>query len=92
MLRLPRRTVQIADRLERGTLKIGVEPTGLKDFERMLRSVANRLGAALIVVGLLVASALMARVSHVVSLAGFSLSGLIGLYMVWRIIRTPGEF
>ena len=58
----------------------------------MLRTVANRIGAAMIVVHLLISSALMARVNHEVSLAGFSLSALIGLYMVWRIFRTPGEF
>jgi ubiquinone biosynthesis protein len=89
--RLPRRLGQLADRLETGTLKVGVAPTGLGDMEHMLRSVANRVGAALIVVGLLVSSALMARVSHVVALVGFSLSGVVGLYMIWRIIRTPGE-
>ena len=46
----------------------------------------------MIVVGLLISSALMARVNDEVSLAGFSLSAAIGLYMVWRIFRTPGEF
>ena len=89
--RLPRRLGQLADRLESGTLKVGVAPTALDDTEHMLRSVANRVGAALIVVGLLVSSALMARVSHVVALVGFCLSGAIGLYMIWRIMRTPGE-
>ena len=59
----------------------------------MLRSLANRLGAALIVVGLLIiSSALMARVNHTVALVGFPLSGVIGLYMLWRILRTPGTF
>jgi hypothetical protein len=89
---VPRRIAQIADRLETGTLKVGVEPTGLDDLEHMLRSLANRLGAALIVVGLLIASALMARVNHTVALVGFVLSGVIGLYMLWRILRTPGTF
>jgi predicted unusual protein kinase regulating ubiquinone biosynthesis (AarF/ABC1/UbiB family) len=89
--RLPRRIGQLADRLETGTLTVGVAPTALGDTEHMLRSLANRLGAALIVVGLLVSSALMARVSHVVALVGFCLSGVIGLYMIWKIIRTPGE-
>ena len=70
---------------------MGVVPTDLEGTEHMLRSVANRVGAALIVTGLLIASALMARVSHVVALVGFCLSGVIGLYMIWRIIRTPGE-
>jgi ubiquinone biosynthesis protein len=89
--RLPRRVGQVADRLETGTLKVGVVPTDLEGTEHMLRSVANRVGASLIVVGLLIASALMARVSHVVALVGFCLSGVLGLYMIWRIIRTPGE-
>jgi predicted unusual protein kinase regulating ubiquinone biosynthesis (AarF/ABC1/UbiB family) len=89
--RLPRRVGQVADRLETGTLKVGVVPTDLEGTEHMLRSVANRVGAAIIVVGLLISSALMARVSHVVALVGFCLSGVLGLYMIWRIIRTPGE-
>jgi hypothetical protein len=33
----------------------------------------------------------MARVSDIVALIGFTLSGVIGLYMIWRIIRTAGE-
>jgi ubiquinone biosynthesis protein len=89
--RVPRRVAQIADRLETGTLKVGIVPTDLETTEHMLRSVSNRLGAALIVVGLLVSSALMARVDHTVSLVGFLLSGVIGLYMLWRIVRTPGD-
>jgi len=89
--RLPRRIGQIADRLEAGTLKVGVVPASLEDTEHMLRSVANRVGASIIVVGLLIASALMASVNHVVALVGFCLSGAIGLYMIWRIFRTPGE-
>ena len=79
------------DRLESGTLKIGVVPTGLEGAENMLRSVANRVGAALIVVGLLVSSALMARVNHAVAIAGFACAFVLGFYMVWKIIRTPGE-
>ena len=89
--RLPRTMRQVVDRLEAGTLKVGIAPTDLDDLEHVARSVANRLGAALIVVGLLVSSALMARVSHTVSLVGFTLSAVLGLYMVWKIIRTPGS-
>ena len=25
------------------------------------------------------------------AIAGFSLAALIGVYMIWKIIRTPGE-
>ena len=89
--RLPSRVAHVVERLETGTLKVGIVPTDLGGLEHMLRSVANRLGAAMIVVGLLVSSALMARVNDAVALAGFCLSGAVGLYMIWKIIRTPGE-
>ncbi|HYZ18539.1 MAG TPA: AarF/UbiB family protein [Gaiellaceae bacterium] len=91
LLRLPRRIVQAADRLETGTLKVGIVPTDLHGLEQILRSTANRLGAALIIVGLLVASALMARVDHTFSIVGFLISAALGLYWLWKIVRTPGE-
>jgi putative Mn2+ efflux pump MntP len=45
----------------------------------------------MIVVGLLLSSALMARVNHTISVVGFVLSAVLGLYMLWKIVRTPGE-
>jgi len=89
--RLPRRVAEIADRLETGTLRVGVVPTGLDRLEDVLRSVANRVGAALIVVGLLLSSALMAQVNDWIAIVGFVLASCLGVYMVWKIIRTPGE-
>ncbi len=89
--RLPRRIATVVDRLESGTVKVGVVPTGLEATEHMLRSVANRVGASIIIVGLLIASALMAPVSHWISGIGFALSFVLALYMVWKILRTPGE-
>jgi ubiquinone biosynthesis protein len=91
--RLPRRVMQVADRLETGTMKVGVAPTDLADLEHVVRSTANRLGAALIVVGILVSSALVARVHDLrwIAAVGFVLAVVLGLYMVWKIVRTPGE-
>ena len=93
LTRLPRRVGQIADRLETGTLKVGVAPTNLDEIEHVLRSMSNRIGGALIVVGLLLSSALLARVHDLQWLAfgGFCLAVVLGLYMIWKIIRTPGE-
>ncbi len=91
LLRMPRRLVQLASRLETGTLKVGIQPTGLKELEHVARSVANRLGAAMIISALLVASALMARVNEGVALVGFILSVGLGLFELWRILRTPGD-
>ena len=91
LLGMPRRVAQLVERLETGTFKVGVAPTDLQGLDGVLRSVANRLGAALIVVGLLVSSALMARVHESVSLVGFLVSAALGLYFIWKVVRTPGE-
>jgi ubiquinone biosynthesis protein len=93
LARMPRRLGHLVDRLETGTMKVGIVPTDLGGIERVLRSVANRIGAAIIVLGLLVSSALLARVhdSRWLAVVGFVISALFGLYMVWKIIRTPGE-
>ena len=91
LLRMPRRVSQLASRLETGTLKIGIEPTGLEELEHVARSVANRLGAAMIISALLVASALMARVNDTIAVVGFALSVALGLFELWRILRTPGD-
>ena len=91
--RMPRHLGQLVNKLETGTLKVGVVPTDLGDLERALRSVANRIGGALIVGALLVSSALLARVHDLrwFAFAGFCAAFVLGLYMVWKIIRTPGE-
>jgi hypothetical protein len=72
-------------------LKVGIEPTGLDELEHLLRSAANRLGAAMIISAMLVASALMARVNDTVAVVGFALSAALGLFELWRILRTPGD-
>jgi len=91
--RMPRRAGQLVTKLETGTFKVGVTPTGLGDLEHALRSVANRVGGAVIVASLLIASALLARVHDLrwYAFGGFCCAFVLGTYMVWKIIRTPGE-
>jgi ubiquinone biosynthesis protein len=91
LLRLPRQVGQAVDRLETGTLKVGIVPTELRAFGSVLRTTANRLGVALIIAGGLISSALMARVDETIALVGFLVSVAIGLYWLWKVIRTPGE-
>ena len=91
--RMPRHVGHLVSKLETGTLKVGVAPTDLADLEHAMRSVANRVGGAVIVAALLLASALLAQV-HDLRWAAFGLfcgAFLLGVYMVWKIIRTPGE-
>jgi ubiquinone biosynthesis protein len=91
--RLPRKVAHVVSELEQGSFKIGIEPTGLGELEANLRSMANRVGASLIVGALLLASALVVRVHRFewLGIVGFCLAAVLGLYMVWKIIRTPGE-
>jgi ubiquinone biosynthesis protein len=91
LTRLPRRVGQIADRLETGTLRVGITPTNLEGLEAVMRSAANRIGAAVIIAGLLLASAWMARVNDAIAVTGFTVAAVLGLYMLWKILRTPGS-
>jgi hypothetical protein len=91
--RMPRRVGHLVNKLETGTFKVGVAPTDLGGFERALRSTANRVGGAVIVAALLIASALLARVHDLrwYAFGGFCAAFALGLYMLWKIARTPGE-
>jgi predicted unusual protein kinase regulating ubiquinone biosynthesis (AarF/ABC1/UbiB family) len=90
LLRMPRRIAQLVQKAETGSLRVGIAPTELGAFEHLMRSTANRIGAAMIISALLIASALMARVNHAFSVVGFLVAAGLGLYMLWRILRTPG--
>jgi ubiquinone biosynthesis protein len=93
LLSLTRTVGHLLSELERGTLTVGVVPTGLGELEHNRRSIANRIGAAMIVGALLLASALLVRVRRFewLGVVGFCLAAVLGLYMIWKIIRTPGE-
>jgi len=91
LTKMPRRVSQLVTRLETGTLKIGIVPHELDQLEHVAQTLANRLGAAMIISALLVASALMARVNDTLAIVGFALSVGLGLYELWRILRSPGH-
>lgn len=91
LTKLPRRVSQLVNRLETGTLKFGIVPHELEELEQVVQTFANRLGAAMIISALLVASALMARVNDTLAIVGFVLSVCLGLFELWRIVRSPGH-
>lgn len=39
----------------------------------------------------LLASAWMARVNDAIAVVGFTVTAVLGLYMLWKILRTPGS-
>ena len=93
LTKLPRRMAHVVTELEQGSLRIGIVPTGLDELEHNLKTLANRLGAALIVSALMLASSLLVREHDFrwLGVAGFCLAGVLGLVLLWKIVRTPGE-
>jgi len=51
------------------------------------------MGAAIVIAAMLLASSLLVRVHTFewLGIAGFCAAAVLALYMVWKIISTPGE-
>jgi ubiquinone biosynthesis protein len=90
---------QIHDVLERmrdGTFQVHLENPGLDELDDHLDRASNRLSVALIVLGGFVGSSIIGVFAktgphvmglHVLSFAGFVLSAVFGLWLIWGIAR-----
>jgi ubiquinone biosynthesis protein len=91
---------QIHDTLEQvreGQIEIGFVHKGLDDLAHKLDAVANRLVIALVTTGGLIGSSLIGIFAkagpqflgvNVISVAGFGLSGILGVWLLWGVIRS----
>jgi ubiquinone biosynthesis protein len=91
---------QIHDTLEQvrdGRIEIGFVHKGLDDLAHKLDAVANRLVIALVTTGGLIGSSLIGIFAkagpqflgvNVISVAGFGLSGILGVWLLWGVIRS----
>jgi len=91
---------QVSDLLEElrdGQIEIGFRHLGVEELSRRLDLVVNRMVVALVAVGGIIGSALIGVLAtsgptvlglHVVSIAGFSLSALLGAWLAWGVIRS----
>jgi ubiquinone biosynthesis protein len=91
---------QIHDTLEQvrdGQIEVGFVHKGLDDFMHKLDAVMNRLVIALVVTGGLIGSSLIGIFAtsgphflgvHVLSVFGFLLSGVLGIWLLWGVIRS----
>ncbi len=91
---------QIHDTLEQvrdGQIEVGFVHKGLDDFLHRLDAVMNRLVIALVVVGGLIGSSLIGIFAtegphilgvHFLSVLGFVLSGVLGVWLMWGVIRS----
>ena len=91
---------QIHDTLEQvrdGQIEVGFVHKGLDDLMAKLDTLFNRLVIALVVTGGLIGSSLIGIFAktgphllglHVVSVLGFFLSAILGVWLLWGVIRS----
>jgi len=91
---------QIHDLLEEfrdGTFEVKLKNPGVDDLARHVDRGANRLSVSLVVVGGLIGSSLIGIFAnsgphvlglHLLSVVGFFLSGALGFWLLWGIIRS----
>jgi ubiquinone biosynthesis protein len=91
---------QVHDVLEQardGQIEVGFVHKGLDEFMHRMDVVINRLVMALVVVGGLIGSSLIGILAtdgpqilglHVLSVIGFVLSGILGLWLLWGVLRS----
>ena len=87
----------VLDQARHGQLEVGFVHKGLDDLTHKLDVVFNRLVIALVVAGGLIGSSLIGIFAkngphlmglHVISLIGFVLSGLLGVWLLVAVIRS----
>jgi ubiquinone biosynthesis protein len=91
---------QVHDFLEEvrdGQIEVGFVHKGLDEFMHKLDVAFNRLVVALVVTGGLIGSSLIGIFAdsgptilgiHIVSVIGFILSGFLGLWLLWGVVRS----
>src|SRR5438128_1988633 len=91
---------QVHDFLEEirdGQIEVGFVHKGLEEFMNRMDVVFNRLVVAMIVAGGLIGSSLIGIFAkagphvlgiNVISVVGFALSGLLGVWLLWGVVRS----
>jgi ubiquinone biosynthesis protein len=96
-LELPYQVHDVLEEMRDGQLEVGFVHKGLDDVLHKLDVAFNRLVIALVVVGGLIGSSLIGIFAdegpqllglHFLSVLGFALSGLLGVWLFWGVIRS----
>ncbi len=87
----------VLEELRVGEIEVGFVHKGLGDLRHTIDVAFNRLVVAMVVAGGLIGSSLIGIFAergprllglHVISLAGFVVSGLLGLWLLWGVVRS----
>jgi len=96
-LELPYQIHDVLEEFRDGQIEIGFVHKGLDDLLNRLDVVFNRLVIAMIVAGGLIGSSLIGIFAkagphvlgiNVISIIGFALSGLLGVWLLWGVVRS----
>src|SRR2546427_1135984 len=96
-LELPYQIHDVLEEFRDGQIEIGFVHKGLDDLLNRLDVVFNRLVIAMIVAGGLIRSSLIGIFAkagphvlgiNVISIIGFALSGLLGVWLLWGVVRS----
>jgi ubiquinone biosynthesis protein len=96
-LELPYQLHDTLEQVRDGQIEVGFVHKGLDDLLNRLDVVFNRLVVAMIVAGGLIGSSLIGIFAkggpqilgvNVISVIGFAFSGLLGLWLLWGVVRS----
>ena len=94
---VPYQVHDILEELRDGEIEVGFVHKGLDEFLQRMNVAFNRLVVALVVVGGLIGSSLIGIFAkagpqllgvNVLSVIGFMLSGVLGAWLLWGVIRS----
>ena len=94
---LPYQIHETLEQVREGQIEIGFVHKGLDNLAHKLDAIANRLVIALITTGGLIGSSLIGIFAkagphvlgvNVISVVGFVLSGILGVWLLWGVIRS----
>jgi len=95
---LPRRLETVITQLEKGELSLQLKHEGLVPLTRAVQEGASRVTVGLIVAALILGSSMIITTGvepkvfglPVLGVVGYLISGIIGLWLVWSILRSRG--
>jgi ubiquinone biosynthesis protein len=96
-LELPYQIHDVLEEFRDGQIEIGFVHKGLEDLMNRMDIVFNRLVIAMVVAGGLIGSSLIGIFAktgphvlgiNIISVIGFAFSGLLGLWLLWGVVRS----
>jgi ubiquinone biosynthesis protein len=93
---VPYQVSDVLERLRDGTFQVRVENPGIDQLDEIIQQATNRIAVSLVILGGLVGSSIIGVFAkdgphvlglHLLSVAGFVLSGVFGVWLVWGIMR-----